>query len=183
MLDVGGRIQPYRALLTTGVCRYVSLDVRATPLVNVVGDGAQLPFADGFFDLVFCTQVLEYVADPHIVIAEIRRVLRPGGFLLLSAPSMFPRDSDPEYWRFLPSSLRLLLTSFSSAEVVPEGYSISGLFRTINVFLDSLSGRWARGFLQASLIPMVNILGMLLESAIPTRNDQFTANFSVLAQK
>jgi hypothetical protein len=30
---------------------------------------------------------------------------------------------------------------------------------------------------------MVNILGMLLESAIPTRNDQFTANFSVLAQK
>jgi ubiquinone/menaquinone biosynthesis C-methylase UbiE len=148
-----------------------------------VGDGEQLPFADGFFDLVFCTQVLEYVADPHIVIAEIRRVLRPGGFLLLSAPSMFPRDSDPEYWRFLPSSLRLLLTSFSSAEVVPEGYSISGLFRTINVFLDSLSGRWARRFLQASLIPMVNILGMLLESAIPTRNDQFTANFSVLAQK
>jgi SAM-dependent methyltransferase len=183
ILDVGGRIQPYRALLSNRVRRYVAVDPRSTPLVNVVGQAEHLPLPDGVFDVVFCTQVLEYVADPRTVVAEIYRVLRPGGFLLLSAPTMFPRDSDPEYWRFLPSSLRLLLSSFSSAEVAPEGYSITGVLRTINVFLASLSSPMVRYLLRATLIPTLNVAGMVLESVLPSTNDQFTVNFSVLAQK
>ena len=183
ILDVGGRIQPYRALLPHRLRRYIALDLRATPLVNVVGTAELLPFPDGFFDVVFCTQVLEYVSEPRNVVGEIRRVLKPGGFLLLSAPSMFPRDSDPEYWRFLPASLRLLLASFSNTELVPEGHSICGLFRTINVFLDAFSGSMLRRFLHATLIPAFNLMGLLLEWASATTNDQFTVNFSVLAQK
>jgi len=62
--------------------------------------------------VVLCTQVLEYVPFPQKVVDEMRRVLRPGGYLFLSVPAIFPRDSDPEYWRFLPSSLLLLLRDF-----------------------------------------------------------------------
>ena len=43
-----------------------------------------LPFEDGAFDLVLCTQVLEHVVDPHAVLRELARVLEPGGTLLLS---------------------------------------------------------------------------------------------------
>jgi SAM-dependent methyltransferase len=43
-----------------------------------------LPFEDGAFDLVLCTQVLEHVVDPAAVLRELARVLEPGGTLLLS---------------------------------------------------------------------------------------------------
>ena len=183
ILDVGGRIQPYRALLSRRRHRYLAIDVLCTPLVNVVARGEQLPLPSGCFDVVFCTQVLEYVSEPRILIAEVHRVLKSGGVLLLSAPTMFPRDSDPEYWRFLPAGLDRLLAAFSSVEIVPEGYSISGFLRTINVFLMAVPGKAVRALLRFTMIPALNITGMMLESLLATTNDQFTVNFSVLAKK
>ena len=43
-----------------------------------------LPFADGEFDLVFCSQVIEHVLDADLALAELARVLRPGGHLVIS---------------------------------------------------------------------------------------------------
>ncbi len=47
-------------------------------------DGLRLPFADATFDGVFCSNVLEHVPDPEQVMAEIERVLRPGGWAWVS---------------------------------------------------------------------------------------------------
>jgi 2-polyprenyl-6-hydroxyphenyl methylase / 3-demethylubiquinone-9 3-methyltransferase len=49
------------------------------PIEYVTGPGEQLPFGDGSFDLVYCCDVLEHVADLQQVLNETRRVLRPGG--------------------------------------------------------------------------------------------------------
>ena len=46
-----------------------------------------LPFADGTFDLVVWGEMIEHVAYPERVLSEIRRVLRPGGHLVLSTPN------------------------------------------------------------------------------------------------
>jgi ubiquinone/menaquinone biosynthesis C-methylase UbiE len=43
------------------------------------GDAASLPVDDASFDAAVCVQVLEYVADPTVAVAEMHRVLRPGG--------------------------------------------------------------------------------------------------------
>jgi SAM-dependent methyltransferase len=43
-----------------------------------------LPFEDGAFDLVLCSQVLEHALDPAAALRELARVLQPGGTLLLS---------------------------------------------------------------------------------------------------
>ena len=54
------------------------------PQVTVdVGDALALPFADGDFDAAVSTQVYEYVADMPAALAELRRVLRPGGRALI----------------------------------------------------------------------------------------------------
>ena len=139
VLDVGGRIQPYRALLGERCTRYLAIDVSPTPLVDVIGQAECLPFRDRQFDLVLCTQVLEYVPDPPLVVNEIYRTLKAGGLLLLSAPAVFPRDSETEYWRFLPCGLKRLLSKFSSVEVVAEGNSLVGFIRTTNVCLVSFA--------------------------------------------
>jgi SAM-dependent methyltransferase len=53
-------------------------------------DGYTLPFADGVFDCVIASEVLEHLHDDDGALAEIRRVLKPDGQLALSVPRWFP---------------------------------------------------------------------------------------------
>src|SRR5437660_3816146 len=119
VLDIGGRLQPYRPLLGTRTNSYVAVDVHVTPLVNVGAAAEALPFRDAQFDFVICTQVFEYLPDPVQAAAESRRVPCKGGVLLLSAPSAVLREHNQEYWRFLPEGLRHLLRDFETAHVIP----------------------------------------------------------------
>ena len=184
VLDVGGRIQPYRPLLEGRLRRYLAVDLRPTPLVNIVARGEQIPLASAQFDLVICTQVLEYIPEPAAVIAEIYRVLKPGGCLLLSVPAVFPRDSDQDSWRFLPESLRCLLRSFHDVEVEAEGSSVAGVFRTACVCLVMFAKPGFLGkLLRLTLIPALNITAVSLESILNSSNDQIAANFSAFAKK
>ncbi len=69
--------------LTDGMLREGERNLRAVPagdrvaLVN--GRGQQLPFADGTFDGLTFTYLLRYVDDPEATLAELARVVRPGG--------------------------------------------------------------------------------------------------------
>ena len=58
--------------------------------VGVRGDALRLPFPDGVFDKVICAEVLEHIADDSSAMAELSRVLRPGGLLAISVPRYGP---------------------------------------------------------------------------------------------
>tara|TARA_R110002073_G_scaffold186197_7_gene344782 strand:- start:1299 stop:2018 length:720 start_codon:yes stop_codon:yes gene_type:complete len=64
-------------------------------------DAARLPFADGSFDVVICSEVLEHVPDPDAALAEIVRVTRPGGQVAVSVPRWWPEklcwNLSPDY--------------------------------------------------------------------------------------
>ena len=93
-------------------CRVVALDA-APPILHqgvdrevhgsgqvwLLGDGAQLPFRDGSFDGVVCSEVLEHVDDDASVVREIARVLTPGGIAALTVPcANYPALWDPLNW-------------------------------------------------------------------------------------
>ena len=183
VLDIGGRLQPYRPLLGTRTKRYIAVDLQMTPLVNVGAAAEALPFRDAQFDFVICTQVFEYLPDPGLAVAEIKRVLRQGGVLFLSAPSVFLSDNDKECWRFLPEGLRHLLREFETVEVIPEGNSLTGFIRTCNIFLMSFfRPRMLAPLWQWTFVPFLNAVGCMLEK-LAGQNDVFTANYSVWARK
>ncbi len=52
----------------------------------------QLPFADNSFDKVICSEVLEHIPDYRGALAEIRRVLKPGGLFCASVPRRWPEQ-------------------------------------------------------------------------------------------
>ncbi|MFA5399223.1 MAG: class I SAM-dependent methyltransferase [Dehalococcoidia bacterium] len=55
----------------------------------VSGSVTRLPFEDGLFDKVVCSEVLEHVPDDFVAVSEFYRVLKPGGILAVSVPSHF----------------------------------------------------------------------------------------------
>jgi SAM-dependent methyltransferase len=119
-----------------------------------------------------------------VVIAEMRRVLRPGGCLILSVPAIFPRDSERDSWRFLPESLRFILRSFNGVEIVTEGSSVAGFFRTVCICLVMLAHPAFVGTLfRFTLVPLLNITAASLELLFASSNNQFAANFSAFAKK
>jgi SAM-dependent methyltransferase len=83
---------------------WVGLDSSPTmleraPEPNVQGDAAELPFPDSSFGSVALLYVLYHLAEPARALAEARRVLRPGGLVVVAAPS---RYDSPELRDALP---------------------------------------------------------------------------------
>jgi SAM-dependent methyltransferase len=73
---------------------------------------------DGAFDYVVCTEVLEHTLQPFGAIAEIHRILRPGGRLFLSVPfNLRIHGPLPDCWRFTEYGLRRLLQDFEILEL------------------------------------------------------------------
>jgi SAM-dependent methyltransferase len=183
VLDVGGRIQPYRALLKGREGSYIAVDPQVTGLVNVVAVGENLPLKDESVDLVLCTGMLCYAKDPVRVIAEIRRVLIPGGTLLLGVPAMHPYHAENDRWRFFPDGLRILLSGFSHVEIRPEGHSVSGFCSILTIWLDLFTEKWAlRKAVKEVLIPTLNRIGEHCDRWCGS-NISLTTSFSAFAQK
>jgi SAM-dependent methyltransferase len=65
--------------------RYVSVDLEPD-MADIQADVTDLPFGEASFDLALCFHVLEHVPDDRAAIAELYRVLRPGGTALIQVP-------------------------------------------------------------------------------------------------
>lgn len=84
---------------------------KATEIDFVESDfGNKLPFDDHSFDLVFSVEVIEHLTNPYDFIEECKRVLKPGGTLILSTPNI----------NNLQSKLRYLLTGMHALYEAPS---------------------------------------------------------------
>lgn len=103
-----------------------------------VGNGEQLPFADGTFDHVFAHGVVQYTPDPAALVRECHRVLRPGGQAVfqvynrlswLNAMSVVTRvplehEDAPVLRRFSAGEFRRVLAPFQTIRLVPERFPV-----------------------------------------------------------
>ena len=100
MLDFGCGDEPYASLFTSRGARYTGADFGSDADLTVDEHG-RLDAPDGSFDVVVSFQVLEHVRDLDTYFGEIRRVLRPGGRLLLSTHGSWfyhPHPEDHRRW-------------------------------------------------------------------------------------
>lgn len=104
------------SLFPSGV-KVVKLDVvkpDAVPGLFVQASAMELPFSDGFFDGVGIFDVLEHLDDPIACLSEVRRVVRPGGLVVVTVPAYqclwSPHDDLVGHVRrYTPDSLQRLL--------------------------------------------------------------------------
>ncbi len=100
-----------------GSATLVNLDIAPHENAQVVGNGEALPFRDGVFDGVVLDAVIEHLARPHRVVAEVKRVLKPGGAVLAHVPFLYPFHAAPhDYQRYTPAGLAMLFEEFEVLE-------------------------------------------------------------------
>ncbi len=99
-LEACGRVNPDR--LRGGREGELDRAVEALPRADgiVLGVGERLPFADDSFALILSNEVLAHVADARAGAAEMARVARPGGRIVIFAPKRwYPVEQHGIYWR------------------------------------------------------------------------------------
>jgi SAM-dependent methyltransferase len=196
VLDIGCGQKPYLPFFSPFAGKYVGVDLAPGPYVDVVAPAEELPFPDASFDLVLCTQALEHVAEPGKVLAEIHRVLAPGGTALVSVPFVFlyhpdPVESDQDYWRWTHSGLRRSFAAagaWSEVDVRSQGEVIACLGLIVAQFVDELGQRLRVPFLRRALLFALNSVAEWLDARFPPRArvpepGSLTANYLVSALK
>lgn len=122
VLDIGSGGSSYARFFPNRLT--VDIDPLRKP--EIVADAHNLPFADGEFEAVLCTEVIEHVKDPFQVERELRRVTAVGGMLILSTRFVFPlHDAPHDYWRYSKYGLRQLFKEWEILEIKGETKSFS----------------------------------------------------------
>jgi SAM-dependent methyltransferase len=186
LLDFGCGRKPYRNLFT--VDEYIGVDIEVTghnhglSEIDVYYDGKTIPFADGTFDTVFCSEVFEHLFNLNEILPELRRVLKDGGTMLVTVPFCWNEHEVPyDFGRY---------TSFGIKHVMEkEGFEVlafrkSGHFARVNFQLIALY--WYSLFTTKSklfnyicsmlLIVPVNVIGSLLLLVLPKNNSLYFNN-------
>jgi SAM-dependent methyltransferase len=198
VLDVGGEsanLDVYKFEADSIRQRWLYLNISLAKNPDLVADGAHIPLASGAMDTVVCLETLEHVPDPLAVAYELSRVLRAGGFLLLSVPFLGPIHSAPQdFWRFTEYQVKQMMERAGLQIVHME---LLGAFFTVlcEMTKQAISNirpallRWALGLL---FLPIgAALLGLerwMLRGASPLPNTgtflrSYTTGYVVLAVK
>jgi SAM-dependent methyltransferase len=188
VLDAGCGDRPYERLLS-GATEIVGFDVPGNKHADLHGSIDAIPVDDASFDVVLCLQVLEHVQDPAAAVRELRRVVRPGGRVLLSTHGVYPFHPNPDdLWRWTDQGLEyLFLTNaqWSSVTVRPGAGTTATVAMLVAHLVDLLAKRAGVRAAGAPFVWALNAAGEAIDGAAPllrrTVPGSLNANYHVEA--
>ncbi len=131
LLDVGCGRKPYKDTHFLKATSYTGVDyLTETSRPDIIASALDLPLENQFFDTVVSTELLEHVPDPLRALREMHRVLKPGGYLILSTPMYWPRHEIPyDFFRYPYDGLLYLLkeSGFELVRMFNRGHSYAFL--------------------------------------------------------
>jgi SAM-dependent methyltransferase len=192
ILDVGCGNKPYEHFFQH-IDQYVGCDVVQSSLskVDVICKATQLEFDDASFDTVFTTQVIEHVEDPGRMLSEIYRILKPGGYLILSAPLTWEIHEAPyDYFRYTKYGLDHMIRNggFEMIYTKSNGGKWAAIFQmNLNIIYSTFKKRslaiklFKFAFIHAGLTSLINHFAKWLDSKY--YDDILTLNYVLVAKK
>ncbi|MEK7607393.1 MAG: glycosyltransferase [Patescibacteria group bacterium] len=98
---------------------FINIDIFPFPEVDIVSDATQLPFKNNTLDGAVSESLFEHVPDAHLIAREMVRVVKPGGYIYVSAPFIHPYHTSPDdFNRWTLSGLKHM---FEDLEIVEAG--------------------------------------------------------------
>lgn len=131
--------------------------------LDFVSDATDIPVENESYDAILCTEVIEHVPNPDMVIKEIARILRKGGKLILTAPMSSGLHQEPHHFfaGFTPYYYKLKLgeLGFTEISITPNGRFFSFHAQETQRF-SALIAPWRLKLLPAIILFPVWILSL-----------------------
>ena len=188
VLDIGCGPVPYYEVYrdkSTGItCVDWAASAHGTQFVDHfvdLNEPGPLPFADGTFDSVVASDMIQHLKRPHALLAELARVLKPGGKIFLSAPFIYWMSEYPhEYYHLSEFALRDL-TAASGMEVV----QLTSYGGNVDVLMDSLNKLMPHGLSNRLFLMLSRLLDW---TGWPRRNrertkDRYAMGYCMVVRK
>jgi SAM-dependent methyltransferase len=192
LMDFGCGDKPYKEVID--VDEYICLDIEASghshddEEIDVYYDGKKIPFNDNYFDSILSTEVLEHVFNLDEIISELHRVLRPGGYMLLTLPFVWEEHEIPcDFARY---------TSFAIEHILGKvGFKVVSNYKTTN-YVETIFQMWiayvvktilpSNRLIKSLLIPLciapITIVALIMSKVLP-KNMDFYHNNIIVVQK
>lgn len=193
VLDFGCGSKPYESLFVNANS-YIGVDIEVSghnhkdSKVDYFYDGKKLPFNDASFDAIVCFEVFEHVFNIDEILAEIYRVLKPNGQLLISIPFAWDEHEIPyDFARYTSFGITHILNknNFEVVKLTKTTTYILAVFQMLIAYLCQYAlpkGRLIGRISQLVVIFPLNVLALLFNTLLPKRYEYFCNNV-VLAKK
>ena len=191
LLDFGCGRKPYEILFN--VDEYIGIDIEKSghdhtrSKVDVYYDGKHIPFPDAVFDSLFCSEVLEHIFNPHEILREVNRVLKPGAKALFTAPFSWNEHEVPyDYARYTSFGITDLLekNGFRVVQLYKSGNFARVNFQLWALYFFELFSRFKKVGYVLSLIFIIpiNLMGSILLLLLPNNKSLYFNNV-IIAEK
>lgn len=193
MLDFGCGSKPYRELFD--VVTYIGTDIavsghdHSNEDIDVYYDGKTLPFGENEFDSVFSSEVFEHVFNLDEILEELRRVLKPGGKMLITLPFVWDEHEIPyDFARY---------TSFGITHILQQkGFHVLEQRKTTH-YVETVFQMWAayvsqhiipkNKIVRIALTPLfvmpINALGFVFGALLPKNQNFYHNNVLVVENR
>lgn len=189
LVDYGCGDLPYKHLFKGIFKEYAAVDIGHNPQADIlVKEDQKLPFKDKTVDLILSTQVLEHVREANFYMEECQRIVRSGGYILVSTHGVWPYHEFPhDYNRWTRTGLEGLLTSYGfkiiNTTPILTGFAMTLQFEML-LFAEIFAKWGVLGKIPYLLISLTgNFLIWLLNIFSYDKNAFDASVFVILAQR
>ncbi|MGR3292437.1 MAG: methyltransferase domain-containing protein [Candidatus Scalindua sp.] len=187
VLDIGGKKESKRGafrppLTQVESWRYANIDESTQP--DYLCSAEALPLEDNSVDVFLMCEVLEHLENPELVLDEAFRILRPGGYGLLTMPFLYPIHADPfDFQRWTDTKLRTVLKNigFEVTQLSPMGGTLAVVFDLAYVRLTELQKK-SRLLVRVGMGAM-KLMRYVLQSYIYSAHPKITTGFGMVVKK
>lgn len=193
LLDFGCGSKPYKELFD--VKEYIGLDIEESGHshqhegIDVYYEGSVIPFQDDNFDSIFSSEVFEHIFNLEEILAELHRVLKPGGHMLITLPFVWEEHEIPyDFARYTSFGIEHLLkkNGFEIVTTKKTTNYVETVFQLWNAYVWNTyvhsSNRYLSVFKTVLFIAPITIAGIFI-SKILRDNRNFYHNNIVVAKK
>ena len=133
VIDIGCGNKPYEKIFEEKITEYVGCDIIQSDLnkVDVLCKANEIPLPDNSFDTAFSTQTIEHVEDHQGLVNEAYRLIKPGGYFIVSGPLYWYLHEEPyDFFRFTKYGFKYIFekAGFEIIETCSNGgmWSVAG---------------------------------------------------------
>jgi SAM-dependent methyltransferase len=176
---------PYRLILESFTSNYIGADIANNPQADIhISSDGQVPLPDNSIDIILSTQVLEHVISPERYLSECHRLLKVGGFIILSTHGYWYYHPVPtDFWRWTGSGLRKILKDAGFQIIEFHGLmALASSAMQLVQFAIEQKIPSSKG-IRIILYFVMQLIVQIMDKAFPMNRDDDACVFFVIAQK